>query len=288
MKLALLTILIAVAGVLTAAAQVQTPRESTKQTIIQSVGDGQITLIYSRPNVKGRKIWGELVPFDAVWRAGANEATVFESDRDITIDGKTLPAGKYSLHMIPAAAAWTVIFNKDAGQWGSFNYDAAKDALRITAAPTRASFTETLTYAFNDVTASTAKVSLRWENLAVGFTIDLGDVNGRVLERLRDDIKNRKANDVRPLDRAAGFVAANRLADAYGDALGWLETSIAAGETYSNLSNKARILFEKGERVQAVAIGEKAISVGRAATPPVNKDMVNSFEKVVAGWKARK
>lgn len=167
------------------------PRPSQKATIAQTIGTTEVSITYSRPAVKGRPIFGDapaamaarakgegtlddqnarqkgepIVPYDHVWRAGANEATLFTVADDVLINGQPLAAGKYSLHMIPAKDGnWTVVFNKDDGQWGSFSYDAAKDALRVkTKAEATSQNMELLTYYFDPVGETSATVNLRWE-----------------------------------------------------------------------------------------------------------------------------
>jgi len=268
-----------------AISQVAVPRESQKQTITQNVGDAVVTIIYSRPNVKGRKIWDGLVPYGKVWRSGANEATVFEVSRDVTINGKPLPAGKYSLHTIPAAGEWILIFNKKWDQWGSFDYDEKLDALRVAANPVPSEFFESLVYGFGDTTTSSATAFLRWEKLRVPFTIDVGDIHGRILPQLREAIKNRKADDPRPLNQAAAYVATFKVKPSYEEALGWADASIAMKETFGNLSAKARLLKEQGKTAEAIANAEKAIAAGKTSTPPANADAIAGLEETIKGWK---
>lgn len=128
-----------------------------------------VVLEYGRPNVKGREVWGGLVPYDEVWRTGANEATTIAFSHEVTVEGETLPAGKYSLFTIPSEGDWTVIFNKVANQWGHFRYDAGEDALRVTVTPAEAEFVEELEFIIDDTS-----VVLRWENLAVAFDVASG------------------------------------------------------------------------------------------------------------------
>ncbi len=147
-------------------------RASPPATATGKVGDATITIDYSSPGVKERKIWGELVPYDKVWRAGANEATIFTTDKDIKVEGKSLPAGKYSLYAIPGEKEWVFIFNSQTGQWGikmdgSTTEDPAKDVIRVTVKPEKAkAFTERLAY---DVTGK--GFALVWENLEVPVSI---------------------------------------------------------------------------------------------------------------------
>lgn len=125
-----------------------------------NIGDAMVTINYSSPGVKGRTIWGELVPFDKVWRAGANEATTFKTDKDLLIEGEELPAGTYSFFLIPREnGPTTVIFNTVAEQWGSSNYDESKDALRVDVEPTENSMTERLEYKIKD-----DGIVVAWEN----------------------------------------------------------------------------------------------------------------------------
>ncbi len=148
-------------------------RISPKASISQTVGFTDITISYSRPGVKGRKIWGGLVPYDKVWRAGANEATKITFSTDVIIEGKKLPAGSYGLFTIPEKDEWTVIFNKVADQWGAFEYNEAEDALRVTVKPEKNNFTEWLRYEITKTSDSAAVVSLEWEKLKVPFKIEV-------------------------------------------------------------------------------------------------------------------
>src|SRR5205085_4953821 len=124
-----------------------------------------VTITYSRPGVKGRVIWGELVPYDKVWRTGANEATTIAFSEDVKINGQALPAGTYSLHTIPGKDMWTIIFNKQAEQWGSFKYDQSKDALRVQVKPQDGPMQEWMMFSFPNVNANSATVELAWEKL---------------------------------------------------------------------------------------------------------------------------
>lgn len=161
-------------------------RASLKASVTQRLGtDTDITITYSRPGVKGRKIWGGLVPFGMApgnryskdkpfpWRAGANENTTIEFNKDLLIEGKPLPAGKYGIHMIPSEKDWIIIFSKNNSAWGSFTYDQSEDALRITVTPVKAPFEEWLTYGFDDLAGTSATAYLHWAELKVPFKIQL-------------------------------------------------------------------------------------------------------------------
>lgn len=283
--------------------QLTLPRESNRQELTQIVGDAKISIVYHRPNVKGRvgKIYGCpaeseiqkgnntgpcLVPNGQVWRAGANENTLIEFSTDVTINGQPLPAGKYGFFAIPDKNEWTLIFNKVNNEWGAFTYKAEQDALRVKTIPIKLpNVRETLMYEFESISNNSTKIILSWESLAVPFTVNVGDINGRVLNQIREAVKNRKAEDVRPLNQGASFVLNNKLKDSYTEAVGWLDESIKVKETFGNLNAKARLLAEMGKTADAISTGEKAVSVGKASTPPVD---TSNFEKTLAEWKARK
>ncbi len=146
----------------------QNGKASPAITVTGKAGDATITINYGAPSVKGRKIWGELVPYGKVWRTGANDATIFKVDQDIKIEGKLLPKGEYALFTIPEAKEWTIIFNKNAKQWGAYNYKQEDDALKVNVKPgTSSSFNETLKF---EITGG--KVFLKWENTEVGFKVN--------------------------------------------------------------------------------------------------------------------
>ncbi len=161
-------------------------RASLKASVMQVIGaDTSITITYCRPGVKGRKIWGELVPYGMApgnkyskdqpfpWRAGANENTTIEFNNDIMIEGNKLPAGKYGIHMIPSEKDWIIIFSKNNSAWGSFKYNQEEDALRITVTPVKAPHQEWMVFGFDDLAGTSATVYLHWEELKVPFKIEL-------------------------------------------------------------------------------------------------------------------
>jgi len=142
-------------------------RVSPPATASATIKGTKVEIKYSQPSVKGRKIWGGLVPYDQVWRTGANEATTFETSQDVKIEGKTLPKGKYSLFTIPGKKSWTLIFNKKAKQWGAYNYSSSDDALRVKVkAKNSKKMSEKLQFSFVGNTAV-----FHWEKLEFEFAI---------------------------------------------------------------------------------------------------------------------
>jgi hypothetical protein len=154
-------------------AQKEQIRVSPKASVMQMIGFTEAKIDYNRPGVKGRTIWGELVPYNKVWRAGANEATTISFSSDVMIEGKSLPSGTYSFFVIPAKDEWTLIFNKVSEQWGAFEYNEAEDALRITVKPKTNGFQEWLTFSFTKTGDKSAIVNLEWEKLKVPFKVEV-------------------------------------------------------------------------------------------------------------------
>jgi len=148
-------------------------RISPKAAVIQTVGFTEVRIDYSRPGVKKREIWGKLVPYDAVWRAGANEATKITFSTDVTVEGKMLKKGSYSLFAIPGKNDWTIIFNKVADQWGAFEYNESEDALRVKVKTEKAIWQEWLSYTINKASDTSAVIRLEWEKIKVPFKVEV-------------------------------------------------------------------------------------------------------------------
>ena len=265
-----------------AIAQLNFPRDSPRQEITQTIGDTKIAVVYHRPDVKERDIWGALVPYGEVWRTGANENTTFETSGDVKINGQPLPKGKYGLHTIPGKDEWTIIFNKVNNEWGSFKYDQKQDALRVTVKPDKEEFLETMTIDFEKVKATTAQVVIEWEKVKVPFTVDVGDVVGRTLADIRTQLATAKADDYRMPAQAAGWVLNSKMTANFEEALTWIDASIKARETFGNLNTKARLLAALNHKSEAAKVGEKAIKVGKTETPAAD---TADLEKMVAEWK---
>lgn len=259
--------------------QFQPPRVSPKATVAQTIGLTDVTIVYSRPNVKGRAIWGGLVPYGKVWRTGANEATTISFSDDVTINGQKLPAGTYSLHTIPNADEWTIIFNKVAKQWGSFTYDEKQDALRVKAKPQAAPMHEMFTIDFANVTLDNAQVVLSWDKLAVPFTIE-ANTKQKTLEKARAALAAAKPDDWMTPLQVAQFMYENKLDT--DEARRLLARSLAAKEMPGNLFFKAEWLANEGKFNDAVTTGDKAIQIGKA-----NKRNTTEMEKMVAEWRAK-
>lgn len=259
-----------------ALAQVRTPRVSPGGSVSQTVGLTDITLKYSRPGVKGRTIWGGLVPYDKVWRTGANEATTISFSDDVFINGQKLAKGMYSLHTIPGQNEWTFIFNSVADQWGSYSYDETKDVLRVKAKPETADHREWMGFEINDLTTDTAKVVLRWEKIAAPFTVDT-----KSTEKTMASFANALKPDWRTPYMAAQFAFENKGVAADQQISDWLDKSLSINENIGNLWLKARFLERLGRKQDAIRTGEQAIAAAR----PDQKDFADEVRKNVENWK---
>ena len=282
-------------------------RPSQKASVMQTIGVTDITITYSRPPVKGRTIFADapatmearakgegtldnqndrkagepIVPYNHVWRAGANEATMFQITDDVLINGQPLKAGTYSLHTVPGKDEWTVVFNNDAGQWGSFTYDEKKDALRVKTKPQMVSDNqEWLAYSFDPVTDNSATVNLRWEKVRVPFTVEVKDVKAAWRAHADALIAANPNNEVLPLQVANTYLNRDKN---YDEALKFANQSIKLKETFGNLSAKANILWAAGKKEEALTVADAAIAKGKA-----DKANTTNFEKRVADMKAGK
>jgi len=265
------------AGAALAQQQLDLPRPSPNAWVSQMVGVTKISITYSRPGVKGRKIWGDLVPYGEVWRSGANENTTITFSTPVKVEGHELAAGTYGLQTIPTAGDWTIIFSKDAKEWGAFTYKQEDDALRVQAKPQPAEMRERMAFEFDDVTDTSAKVVLHWEKLKVPFTVE-ADTMKLLVSKANADAGSQL--------QAAGWCIQNNAC--LDDASRWIDASIAKQESFSNLRAKALLLAKKNDPKGAASYGEKALAAAKAAKQPPNPQQVKDLEGRVADWKKGK
>jgi tetratricopeptide (TPR) repeat protein len=237
------------------------PRPSQQARVMQRIGITNITISYHRPLVNGRKVWGNLVPYGQVWRAGANENTTIEFSDPVAVDGKPLPKGIYGLFMIPGENEWTVIFSKNSTSWGGFTYDQAEDALRVTLKPQPTEFHEALTYDFDDVKPDSTVVTLRWEKLAMPFTVGV-NVNEIVQQSLSNQVRAWSRWMWEGWDEAANYLLSQKLN--LEDALNYSNQSIQVEERFDNLLTKSRVLEALNRGDEATATRDKAMGMASA------------------------
>jgi hypothetical protein len=265
-------------------AQFEAPRVSQFGEVSQRVGVTEFAVSYSRPNVKGRQIWGGLVPYDTPWRTGANRATTFTTTDDVEVEGKKLPAGKYSIVTIPGKESWVVAFNTDPDLWFRTQYDEKKDALRVTVKPVALDMhVETFTILFRDVTPDSASLSLVWDRLRVPVTLRV-DTKGLVLSKGRAAVVDAKADDWETPLSVGRYFWSEKLGNP-GEAMKYVERSISIRKGYSNMALDARMLAAEGKTAEAVKAGEEALALAEASP---DKPNMEAFEKALAEWKAKK
>jgi len=237
------------------------PRDSQHAKVIQRIGLTDITINYHRPLVKGRKVWGGLVPYGQPWRAGANENTTIEFSDAVSVEGKPLAKGVYGLHMIPGENEWTVAFSKMSTAWGSFSYNEAEDALRVAVKAHPDEMHEALAYDFDDVKANSSTVTLRWEKLAVPFKVEVGN-SDVVIESLHKQLRGLSQYTFEGWDDAATYLVDNKID--LDEALKYSDRSIQVEDRFENEMTKARILDALNRKDEASASRTKAMGLGSA------------------------
>lgn len=237
------------------------PRNSQHALVSQRVGITDITINYHRPLANGRQVWGKLVPYGQVWRAGANENTTITFSDPVNIEGHALDKGTYGLHMIPGENEFVVIFSKDSKDWGSFSYKQADDALRVTVKPQTTELHNALAYDFDDVKADSAVVTMSWEKVAVPFKVQV-NVNDIVMASIHQQEHGLNQYYWEGWDDAAQYFLANKIN--LEEALKDEEQSIQAEERYENLLNKSKILEAMGRTQDAEMFRTKALDKASA------------------------
>lgn len=238
------------------------PRDSQHSVVVQRIGITDITINYHRPLVKGRTIWGKVVPYDEVWRAGANENTTITFTDPVSIEGKPLAKGTYGLHMIPGHDQWIVIFSKEHMAWGSFTYKQADDALRVTVKAQASDPHEALTYDFDDVKPDSAVATLRWEKVAVPFKIDV-NTHDIVQASLHNQLQGLPQYMWEGWDDAATYLLTNKYD--LDEALQYEEISIKTEPRFDNYLTKSQILEAMGRKDEAETAKNVALQKATAA-----------------------
>ena len=296
-------------------AKVRLPQASPAATVSQTIGVTDVSITYHRPAVKGRMVWGDIAPDKVtalikaqkvnpaaegegtvdgadgtgkdfpiapnghVWRAGANEATKITISDDVLVNGQKLAAGAYSIHVIPGKDEFTVAFNKTADQWGSFRYDAKQDALRVKAKPTWLKDSqEQLSYEIPALTANSAQVILRWEKMALPFTIEVPNQDSLVRSKIDAAVAANPNDPALPLAVASAYLNDDKT----DEAMVWVEKSIKVKETFANLRTKANVLLVMGKKQEALAVAERAVAKGKEEGADTSR-----FEKAIADLKAK-
>lgn len=269
------------------------PRISPKATVSQTVGLADVEVTYHRPSVKGREVFGELEPWGEVWRTGANEATTITIEHDAKIEGKPLPAGTYALFTIPREEGkWTVIFNREAEQWGAFQYNQEEDALRVDVAPQTVHHHELFTIAFTEVTADSAVLNLVWDETRVPVELAF-DTLALAFEKAQADFAQAREEGSDPQIGqrvwawAGYFLNQGKHQEEALEMASWLASQ---REIYWTVALEARLLAATGQTEKAIATAQKAMELGQQAQESnPNPGMARSMEQLAGEleeWRA--
>ncbi|NBB85816.1 MAG: DUF2911 domain-containing protein [Bacteroidetes bacterium] len=248
------------------------PRLSPSASVAQMIGITEVTVTYGRPSVRGREVFGELVPFDRVWRTGADEATVIQFPDPVTIGGAEIDPGAYALFTVPGAEEWTVILNDEPNQWGAYNYEADRNVHTFTVTPEVAPFRDRMTFTFDDVTSSAATLALHWDELRVPIPLTV-DTEALVVAQAEEQIAA-SSSWQEPLQFAAYALQNETL---LSEALQWAQQSIERQENFNNLYVMARVQAALGQYDEAMATGEQALALAEnAEDTPVTLDRLRA------------
>jgi Protein of unknown function (DUF2911) len=234
------------------------PLQSQAAQISQTIGITDVTIKYHRPLVNDRKVWGGLVPYGQVWRAGANFNTTITFSDPVQIEGKPLDKGTYGLHMIPNADEWTVIFSKNSTSWGAFTYDEKEDALRVTVKPKAADMHNALTYDFDQLKPDSAVVQLEWEKVAVPFKVSV-DVHEIVEASLKKQLRDLSQYTWLSWDDAANYLLAEKVD--LDQALTYVNKSIENEDRAENEMTKSKVLTALNRKDEAAVALKKSLDL---------------------------
>lgn len=267
-------------------AQLELPQKSPAATTSFQVGLTTVTISYSSPGVKDREIWGGLVPYNEVWRAGANKATTVEFDTDVKVQDKFLAKGKYALFLIPKeGGTWTAIFNKVWDQWGAYRYDPTKDALKVEIkTKTAKDNVERMSFSIVDKSINTGYIRFAWEKKRA-YILFRTDIFSQVATNLKKAATEAKADEKwLPYALAANFYFENGKKDL---ATKHIKTSVNLAKHTRNLWIESKILADTGDYKAAVADLEMAIELGEKANSQFYKNYKDDIKARLAEYKAK-
>lgn len=258
------------------AQQIQMPQASPAAQISQKVGLTDVSVEYSRPSMKGRKIFGELVPFGQVWRTGANAATLLTFSTPVTIEGKELPAGTYAIYSIPDKNLWTLIISSNTKLWGAVGYDQADDIMRFMVKPGKTGQRyETMEINFVDMTDTGASVAIKWENTRVKFRIET-EVDAIVMGQIKELVIEQEPQNPGLYYQAANYYFTNN--KDMDLAYDWITKSVDDDPKYWTMHLKAKIELALGKKKEAIESAQKSMEMAKEAKNP---DYVGLNERLI-------
>lgn len=258
----LLALLLASTPIMAQQAMLSTPETSPKAKVSQYVGLSEIEVTYHRPMTRDREIWGKLVPYGRIWRAGANENTVVTLSHDAQVNGALLPAGTYGLHMIPTEEEWTIIFSKDHDAWGSYFYNKENDALRVVANAKACEHQEALMYAFSQVESKSCQLEMRWAELSVAITFQF-DVHDIVVANMKRELMGVAGFYPQGWEEIATYCVNNEVH--LDEAEQWIDRAMSRGKSFNSLSTKARLYRLQDKKAEADKLMDEAMAMGTEA-----------------------
>ena len=276
-KLVALALFLSLCALGSARAEIKLPQASPGAAVKTVVGITDVTIDYHRPGVKGRKIWGELVPYGQVWRLGANEATTITFADPVRVQGRDVPAGKYGLFAIPGQDKWTLILNKRSQQWGAYFYKAEEDLLRFDVQPQTGPFTEWMAFEITPAGNGKVVVEMAWENLRLPFTVET-DADAMAWKSIDDTL----AGTPEWGDYQTAAHWALEKGQRLDEAMTWIDKAMALQESFWNHETKARLLQKAGKTEEALVHLDKAMALAAGKAP---KEYIAGLEKVKAEWK---
>lgn len=264
----------ALAGATAAQAQIRLPQLSPAAKVSLTVGVTEVEVVYHRPGVKGRAIWGGLVPLNEVWRLGANEATTISFSTPVQVAGSPVAAGTYGLFAIPGKESWTLILNRKANQWGAYDYKKEEDVLRFEAKPQTGPATEWMAFAITPASPSSATVEVAWESIRVPFTVS-ADVDNLAWSGIDTTLAGKP--DAQAYLQAAFYALEKNVRLA--DGMAWVDKSLALEDAFWGHEGKAKLLQRQGKVDEAVQHLDKAIALAKGKTPQVYIDGLEALKK---------
>lgn len=273
----ILPLLALVATAFSSQAQISTPAPSPYSKLTQIVGLTEVTIEYSRPSMRGRTIFGGLVPYDAIWRTGANAATTITFSDDVVLEGNEVEAGTYALYTMPGEASWTVMLYSDLSLGGNVaGYDEANEVVRFTVEPQELPFdVESFTFTVDELEMDGADIVMVWEKTMVSMDLEV-EVDDKVMQAIETTMAGPSPNDY--YQAAVYYYNTDRDME---QALAWINKTLEAGERYWVVTWKARILGKMGNTTEAIATAEHAMALAEEAG---NQDYVRINQELIAEW----
>lgn len=261
------------------------PLSSPRASISQTIGLTEVSVDYHTPSVRGREIWGKLVPYGQVWRTGANEATTVTFSDDVVVQGEKLKAGTYSLFTIPETHDnWTIIFNREPKQWGAFEYKPDLDELRVPVQALPSDFHETLFFSFTNIQRSSGTLNINWEKVRIPIKIET-NVDEKVMTNIRNAVSQAKADDWKTYAQAVSYLMSAKMEPDF--TLQLVNRSISINDNFYNNWLKAQLLAQHNEYQEAVNLVKKALKLGESDKTTTFKEYEQDMELALREWKTK-